>query len=113
MPGDGRRERFERVRHAGVRGNGRAPETWQNTTGGPALAKAGSGDVLSGVIAGLWAQLGAAEGFDASSALKAALCGVYLHGLAGDLAALKRTDYGVLAGDTAAYIPQAFLEILE
>ena len=90
-----------------------APETWKNTTGGPALAKAGSGDELSGVIAGLWAQLGAAEGFDASSALKAALCGVYLHGLAGDLAALKRTDYGVLAGDTAAYIPQAFLEILE
>lgn len=90
-----------------------APETWKNTTGGPALAKAGSGDVLSGVIAGLWVQLGAAEGFDAASALKAALCGVYLHGLAGDLAALKRTDYGVLAGDTAAYIPQAFLEILE
>lgn len=86
---------------------------WQNTTGGPALAKAGSGDVLSGVIAGLWAQLGSAEGFDAASALKAALCGVYLHGLAGDLASLKRTDYGVLAGDTAAQIPQAFLEVLE
>lgn len=89
------------------------PETWKNTTGGPALAKAGSGDVLSGVIAGLWAQLGTAEGFDVKSALKAALCGVYLHGLAGDLAALKRTDYGVLAGDTAAYIPRAFSEILE
>lgn len=85
---------------------------WQNTTGGPALAKAGSGDVLSGVIAGLWAQLGTAEGFNTQTALKAALCGVYLHGLAGDLAAVKRTDYGVLAGDTADSIPQAFLETL-
>ncbi len=85
---------------------------WQNTTGGPALAKAGSGDVLSGVIAGLWAQLGTSEGFHTQTALKAALCGVYLHGLAGDLAALKRTDYGVLAGDTAEYVPQAFLEAL-
>ena len=85
---------------------------WQNTTGGPALAKAGSGDVLSGVIAGLWAQLGTAEGFNTQTALKAALCGVYLHGLAGDLAAVKRTDYGVLAGDTADYIPQALLETL-
>ncbi len=87
-------------------------QMWQNTTGGPALAKAGSGDVLSGVIAGLWAQLGSAEGLNAQTACKAALCGVYLHGLAGDLAALKRTDYGVLAGDTADFIPQAFLEAL-
>ncbi len=88
------------------------PATWQNTTGGPALAKAGSGDVLSGVIAGLWAQLGAAEGFHNKSALKAALCGVYLHGLAGDLAAAKRSDFGVLACDTAVFLPQAFLEVL-
>ena len=86
--------------------------TWQNTTGGPALAKAGSGDVLAGVIAGLWAQLGTAEGFNAQTALKAALCGVYLHGLAGDLAALKRTDYGVLAGDTADFVSAALLEAL-
>ena len=89
------------------------PQVWQNTTGGPALAKAGSGDVLSGVIAGLWAQLGTAQGFDAASAAKAALCGVYLHGLAGDLAALKRSDFGVLARDTADALPQAFLEVLQ
>ncbi len=87
-------------------------QLWQNTTGGPALAKAGSGDVLAGVIAGLWAQLGMAEGFTVPSALKAALCGVYLHGLAGDLAALKRTDYCVLASDTADYLAQAFWEVL-
>lgn len=86
---------------------------WQNTTGGPALAKAGSGDVLAGVIGGLWAQLGTSCGFDGQSALSAALCGVYLHGLAGDLAARMLTDYGVLAQDTAAHIPQAVKEILK
>nr|QGT50843.1 hypothetical protein Elusimicrob2101_1060 [uncultured Elusimicrobia bacterium] len=86
---------------------------WQNTTGGPALAKAGSGDVLSGVIAGLWAQLGSQNGFNASSALSAALCGVYAHGQAGDFAAKTYTDYGVLASDTAEYIPHAIKEILK
>lgn len=88
-------------------------QLWQNTTGGPALAKAGSGDVLAGVIAGIWAQLGMAEGFNVKSALKAALCGVYLHGLAGDLAALKKTDYCVLARDTSDSLAQVFLEVLE
>lgn len=85
---------------------------WQNTTGGPALAKAGSGDVLSGLIGGLWAQLGSVNGFDAQSALAAALCGVYTHGLAGDLAAKTLTDYSVLAQDTAAHIAPAIQEIL-
>lgn len=88
-------------------------ELFQNTTGGVALAKAGSGDVLSGIIAGFWAQLGTAEKFDVSTALKAALCGVYVHGLAGDLAARIKTDYGVLAGFTADCIPLAIKEIVE
>ena len=92
---------------------GESVQTWKNTTGGPALAKAGSGDVLAGVIAGLWAQLGTEQGFDSRTALQAALCGVYLHGLAGDLAALKRTDYAVLARDTADSIAAAFLEVLQ
>jgi len=82
---------------------------YQNTTGGPALAKAGSGDVLSGVIAGLWAQWGTAEGFSVHTAWKAAVCGVYLQGLAGDLAARDKGNYSVLATDTLAYLPQAFL----
>lgn len=88
-------------------------QIWKNTTGGPALAKAGSGDVLCGMISGLWAQLGTAGGFNIQTALQASLCGVYLHGLAGDLAALKRTDYSVLARDTADHIAQAFLEVLQ
>lgn len=87
-------------------------ELFQNATGGPALAKAGTGDVLSGVIAGLWAQLGTSAGFDLNSAFSAALCGVYAHGLAGDLAARTHTDYSVLAGEVALHIPQAVKEIL-
>lgn len=82
-------------------------EVWQNPTGGPALAKAGTGDVLCGLIAGLWAQLGMANGFDTQSAFQAALCGVYLHGLCGDLAAKDLTDTCVLAGELLNYLPAA------
>ena len=82
---------------------------YQNTTGTVALAKGGSGDVLSGLLAGLWAQLGMAEGFSTSTALKATICGVYLHGLAGELAAQSKGNYSVLASDTLANLPQALL----
>ena len=64
-----------------------------NTTGNSGMATAGSGDVLTGVITGLLAQ-----GMDA---LCAAVKGVYLHGLAGELAAKLYTEYGVMAGDIA------------
>lgn len=84
-----------------------------NPTGGPALAKAGSGDVLGGFIAGLWAQLGTAEGFDNKSALKAAACGAYLHGLCGDLAVRKLNERCVLASDTTEQLPFAFKKILQ
>ncbi len=87
-------------------------KTYINPTGGPALAKGGSGDVLAGLIAGLWAQLGTAEGFTQSSALKAAVCGVYLHGLCGDLAAEKLTERCVLAGELLDQLPQAFKRVM-
>lgn len=64
-----------------------------NTTGNSGMATAGSGDVLTGVITGLLAQ--------GTEAFPAAVNGVYLHGLAGDLAAKLRTEYGVMAGDIA------------
>ncbi len=86
---------------------------FQNTTGTVALAKAGSGDVLSGLIAGLWAQLGTAEGFSIATALKAGVCGVYLHGLAGEIAAQFKGTYSVLAGDTLAEIAKAFKRVQE
>ncbi len=73
---------------------------YYNTTGSNALAKAGSGDVLSGIIAGLIAQK--------MNLFDAACLGVYLHGLAGDLAKNNLTEYGVLASDTVRYIPDAF-----
>ena len=88
-------------------------DVWKNPTGGPALAKAGSGDVLCGVLAGLWAQLGMAEGFNVKSAQKAATCAVYLHGLSGDLAAEDLTDYCVLAGDLLDYLPDAVARIVK
>jgi len=90
----------------------RPGEVWENTTGSVALAKGGSGDVLTGVIAGLWAQLGTAGTFDNQSALQAALCGVYLHGLAGELAAREKTVYSVLAGEVCACIPSAIKKVL-
>ncbi len=83
-----------------------------NPTGGPMLAKAGSGDTLGGFIAGLWAQLGSAAKFDMSSALRAAAAGVYLHGLCGELAATELTDRCVLASDVAAQLPRAFRRVL-
>lgn len=72
---------------------------YHNNTGSSALAKAGSGDVLAGMIAGLLAQH--------MNTFDAAVLGVHLHGLAGDLAKNDLTEYGVLASDTIRYIPYA------
>lgn len=77
---------------------------YYNTTGNSALAKAGSGDVLAGIIAGLLAQ--------GSTPYEASCLGVYLHGLAGDLAKNDLTAYGVLASDTIRYIPYAIKKLL-
>ena len=77
---------------------------YKNTTGNSALAKAGSGDVLAGIISGLLAQK--------MTPFEASVLGVYLHGLAGDLAKNDLTEYGVLASDTIRYIPNAIKSIL-
>lgn len=83
----------------------------ENTTGSVALAKGGSGDVLSGCIAGLWAQLGTAEGFSTYTAWKASVSAVYLHGLAGQLAQQRTSIYSVLAQDVIAQLPQAIRHV--
>jgi hydroxyethylthiazole kinase-like uncharacterized protein yjeF len=71
-----------------------------NNTGNPGLATAGSGDVLTGVIAAMIAQ-----GGDVFTSAKA---GVYLHGLAGDIAAASKTQPGMVASDVIESLPQAF-----
>lgn len=71
---------------------------WINPTGNRALGTGGSGDVLTGIIAGLLAQgMGAPE---------AATVGAYMHGLAGDRLAERMGDDGVLAGDLARELPR-------
>lgn len=70
-----------------------------NPTGGPNLATAGTGDVLSGIIGGLLAQ--------GSPPYEAATVGVYLHGLAGDLVARTLGDAGTLASDLLSRVPEA------
>ncbi len=74
---------------------------YQNTTGNPGMATAGSGDVLSGIIGGLLAQGLATD--DATES------GVYLHGLAGDMATAKTTQPGMIASDLIKYLPQALV----
>jgi len=70
-----------------------------NKTGNPGMSTAGSGDVLTGMIAAFLGQ-----GLDAFSAAKYA---VYLHGLAGDLAAKDKTQISLIASDIIAKIPEA------
>jgi len=79
----------------------------ENTTGGPALAKGGSGDVLAGLCAGLFAQAGIRGGFSLKTAFESAALAVYLHGAAGDLAAKKFTERGVLASEIIDALPAA------
>ena len=71
-----------------------------NSTGNPGMATAGAGDALTGVIAALIGQ--------GLPAFEAARAGVYLHGLAGDLAARKVGQVSLTAGDLLASLPSAF-----
>lgn len=74
-----------------------------NSTGNPGMATAGSGDVLTGMITSLLAQK--------YSPLDAAVVGVYLHGLAGDLAKMIKSEYGLLASDIIESISGAYASL--
>ena len=75
-----------------------------NTNGNSSLAKAGTGDVLAGIIAGLLAQN--------MPAFEACKLGVYLHARTGEIASQELTEYSVLASDLPKYIHKAIAEIL-
>ena len=74
-----------------------------NPTGNPGMATGGTGDVLTGMIVGLLAQ--------GLSSWGAACTGTYLHGLAGDLAAARRGEVGMLARDLLETIPEAIRDL--
>lgn len=73
---------------------------WINTTGNPGMATGGSGDVLTGLIAALVSQ--------GLAPLDASRLGVFLHGLAGDLAADKLGQESLIASDLVRFLPEAF-----
>jgi NAD(P)H-hydrate epimerase len=74
-------------------------EVYVNPTGNPGMATAGTGDVLSGMIGALVAQT--------SDVLGGILAAVYLHGMAGDVAAAHRGDQGLMAGDLLEHLPES------
>ena len=76
---------------------------WFNTTGNPGMATGGSGDILTGLILGLLAQK--------YHPRDACLLGVYIHGLAGDLAAKKQGMDSLIAQDIVEKLGKAFKKI--
>ena len=80
-------------------------ELYINPTGNAGLATGGSGDVLTGILAGLLAQ-----GLSASDA---AVAGVFLHGLAADIAVKEKGMYALIASDVMEALPAAFYEVIE
>jgi hydroxyethylthiazole kinase-like uncharacterized protein yjeF len=74
-----------------------------NSTGNAGMATAGSGDVLTGILTGLLAQK--------YSSLNACILGVYLHGLAGDIAAQKLSKETMIASDIIDHLGEAFMQI--
>jgi NAD(P)H-hydrate epimerase len=82
-------------------------QVWVNPTGNPGMATGGTGDVLTGLTAGLLAQ------FARRPAIDVVAGAVYLHGLAGDLAADELGQHSMLAGDVVEALPRAFQALRE
>jgi ADP-dependent NAD(P)H-hydrate dehydratase / NAD(P)H-hydrate epimerase len=83
-----------------------APDStvWVNSTGNPGMATGGTGDILTGMVAGLIAQ-------HPQHALEATVLAVYLHGLAGDLASESVGENSLVATDLVRFLPQAFAQM--
>jgi hydroxyethylthiazole kinase-like uncharacterized protein yjeF len=82
-------------------------QVFVNTTGNPSLAKGGSGDVLTGLLAGLISQFGSDD------LVRIVALGVYLHGRAADLLSEQSDESGILAGEVAQAIPYARQKLVE
>ena len=76
-------------------------EVWVNTTGNPGMATGGTGDILTGMVAGLVAQ-------DPDRVLEAVIAAVHLHGLAGDVARETMGENSLVATDLIRSLPEAF-----
>jgi ADP-dependent NAD(P)H-hydrate dehydratase / NAD(P)H-hydrate epimerase len=76
-------------------------EAWVNTTGNPGMATGGTGDILTGMVAGMLAQ-------NPKRAFLAVLAAVYLHGLAGDVAEELTGEQSLVATDLITALPEAF-----
>jgi NAD(P)H-hydrate epimerase len=77
---------------------------FENMTGNPGLATAGSGDVLSGIVTAFVGQ--------GMELFEAACRAVYIHGLAADLAVKDKTQPGMIASDVVDYLPKAFKKVV-
>jgi NAD(P)H-hydrate epimerase len=75
-----------------------------NPTGNSGLGSGGTGDVLTGLLAGIIAQ--------GASPLDAALCAAYLHGRAADIGAARLTEYCLCASDLLDHLPAAFASVI-
>jgi len=83
---------------------------WKNTTGNEGMASGGMGDVLTGLIAGLWAQMKERK---ISSAFQAACLGAYLHGWAGDRAVREVSKPALIATDLVRFLPNALKRVVK
>jgi NAD(P)H-hydrate epimerase len=94
-------------------------EIYVNPTGNAGMATAGSGDVLTGIITGLLAQMIMLKNSEVGSVgqdikksmLESALAGVYIHGLCGNLAKEEKGEMGMIAGDMMEKLPKALKQI--
>jgi len=84
---------------------------WINSTGNPGMATGGTGDVLTGILAGLVAQFG--QGVNCSGFAGIIAFGVYLHGLAGDIAYAETGGAPLMASDLIRCLPRAFKQFYE
>jgi len=81
-------------------------EVWVNTTGNPGMSTGGTGDILTGMVAGSMAQ-------NPHRIAEAVIAAVYLHGLAGDVAGESMGEHSLVATDLLSALPEAFRRVLE